>query len=169
MGQNKFHWTGVCNFFYTSGTKVSTVFMLNKAHYPQHLFWGHEHWLKCFPLMVRVFWSLPLWRPYMVLLNQVSDLTHPCKIMMRVQLQNNDKGHWDYLYNYIYVLHAMYSNRLFRAPVSCAARNPTAESRGSREPRDPLCVLIVLPRNLKATRQSCCHNACPIAEPLKKI
>ena len=42
----------------------------------------------------------------------------------------------------------MYSNRLFRAPVSCATRNPTAKSRGSREPRDQACMLIVSPRNL---------------------
>ena len=42
----------------------------------------------------------------------------------------------------------MYSNRLFRAPVICAARDPTAKSRGSREPRDQACMLIVSPRNL---------------------
>ena len=42
----------------------------------------------------------------------------------------------------------MYYNRLFRAPVSCAARNPTAKSRRSREPRDQACMLIVSPQNL---------------------
>ena len=53
-----------------------------------------------------------------------------------------------YIYTYTYILHAMYSNRLFWAPVNCAARNPTAKSRGSREPRDQTCMLIVSPRNL---------------------
>ena len=53
-----------------------------------------------------------------------------------------------YIYIYTYILHAMYSNRLFWAPVNCAARNPTAKSRGSREPRDQACMLIVSPRNL---------------------
>ena len=53
-----------------------------------------------------------------------------------------------YIYIYTYVLHAMYSNRLFWAPVNCAARNPTAKSRGSLEPRDQTCMLIVSPRNL---------------------
>ena len=42
----------------------------------------------------------------------------------------------------------MYSNRLFWAPVNCAARNPTAKSRGSRELRDQACMLIVSPRKL---------------------
>ena len=37
---------GVGNFLYTSGTEISTVFMLNKAHIPQYLILGHEHWLK---------------------------------------------------------------------------------------------------------------------------
>ena len=50
---------------------------------------------------------------------------------------------YTYIYTYTYVLHAMYSNRLFWAPVNCAARNPTAKSRGSREPRDQTCILIV--------------------------
>ena len=50
-------------------------------------------------------------------------------------------------YKYTYILHAMYSNILMRTPVSCAARNPTAKSRGSREPRDQACMLIVFPRN----------------------
>ena len=53
-----------------------------------------------------------------------------------------------YIHTYTYILHAMYSNRLFWAPVNCAARNPTAKSRGSREPRDQTCMLIVSPRNL---------------------
>ena len=53
-----------------------------------------------------------------------------------------------YIYIYTYILHAMYSNRLFWAPVNCAARNPTAKSWGSREPRDQTCMLIVSPRNL---------------------
>ena len=56
-----------------------------------------------------------------------------------------------YTYKHIYISHAMYSNRLFRAPVSCAARNPTAKSRGSPEPRDQAyqaCMLIVSPRSL---------------------
>ena len=51
-------------------------------------------------------------------------------------------------YIHIYILHAMYSNRLFWAPANCTARNPTAKSRGSREPRDQACMLIVSPRNL---------------------
>ena len=90
--------------------------------------------------------------------------------MTRVQLRNNDEGHWDYLhiyiyvyihiyththiyvyiyiYIYIYIVHAMYFNRLFRVPVSWAASNPTAKYRGSREPRDQACILIVSPRNL---------------------
>ena len=53
-----------------------------------------------------------------------------------------------YTYTYTYILHAMYSNSLFWAPVNCSARNPTAKSRGSREPRDQTCMLIVSPRNL---------------------
>ena len=55
------------------------------------------------------------------------DEPHPCKTMTRVQLQNNDEGHWDYFYIF---LHAMYSSRLFRAPISCATGNPTAQFRG---------------------------------------
>ena len=53
-----------------------------------------------------------------------------------------------HIHIHIYILYAMYSNRLFRAPVICAARDPTAKSRGSREPRDQACMLIVSPRNL---------------------
>ena len=52
-----------------------------------------------------------------------------------------------HIHTYTYILHAMYSNRLFWAPVNCAASNPTAKSRGSREPRDQTCMLIVSPRN----------------------
>ena len=85
-------------------------------------------------------------------------------IWSHTSTQNNDESPitkwWRgslrfYIYIYIYIhththihTYAMYSNRLFRAPASCAARNPTAKSRGSREQRDQACMLIVSPRNL---------------------
>ena len=72
------------------------------------------------------------------------DEPHPCKIMTRVQLQNNDEGHWDYFYIF---LHAMYSSRLFRAPISCATGNPTAQFRGvTRAASSGACVDRVAPQ-----------------------
>ena len=40
VGQNKFHCIDVGNFFYISGTLISTAFMVRKPYNPQHLSWG---------------------------------------------------------------------------------------------------------------------------------
>ena len=96
--QNKFYWTVMGNVLYMSGTQISIVLTVSKAHSlqqksyqfslnafcwvciwfetssaSQSLF-GHEGMvLWHFPKMGHVFWGLPWLIPYLVLLNQVFD------------------------------------------------------------------------------------------------
>ena len=61
-------------FLNINGTYTSTVFIVNKAHNLQHLFWAWtlvRMWH--FPKMGHVFCGLSRLIPYLVLLNQVSD------------------------------------------------------------------------------------------------
>ena len=92
--------------------------------------------------------------------------------MTRVQLQNNDEGHWDYLHIHIYI-HIYYMQCIpidYLGPLSAARQETPPPNPGGLESREIRRVCwSCRPEIWQATRQSCCRDACPISERLEKI
>ena len=87
--------------------------------------------------------------------------------MTRIQLQNNDEDHWDYLHIYMYYMQCIPID--YFGPLTTARQEtppPNPGDPASREIRR-VCWLC-RPEIWQATRQSCCRDARPISERLEK-